>query len=325
MGSSSNKLQTLREQSIDLIVKNCLDNRIVDVNQIAFALAIAQYQSMNFTQPENVDTKGQIDQVDASIFENKEIRESVELWETRVPHLIEKIQNQRSLNANSDMLSTSTKNHQETNSSLVLDAGDRGEDVRKLQAALIQQGANIKADGVFGIKTQEAVQDFQAQHYLKINGIADEKTQEKLNELMLSKEGELSKKAFSSLMTEPSLYDKLVGFPPEIRALHDKLEGYLRTELEAANVKEHHADAMIATCVQQAVEKKISANELIYATVDKNKNLISIFSSTEFKFVCFDAISASRNDPEKMLVEAQQQLEQPQQKFQPPERGGPAI
>lgn len=217
------------------------------------------------------------------------------------------------------------KSHSQLNNTSILDAGDRGEDVQKLQVALVQHGASIKTDGVFGREKQAAVQDFQMQHHLKIDGIAGENTQNKLNEVLLEKTTVQKDKTFSSSILELSLYDKVERFSPELRALHDKLEGYLRSELEDANVKEHHADAIIATGVQQAVERKISVNEMIYATIDKNKNLISIFSSTEFKFVCFDAVSASENDPEKMLADAQQQLEQPQQRFQSQERGGPTI
>lgn len=41
-----------REQSVDLIVKTCLDNEITDTRQIAYVLATAQHESANFNAPE---------------------------------------------------------------------------------------------------------------------------------------------------------------------------------------------------------------------------------------------------------------------------------
>lgn len=41
-----------REQTIDLIVKTCLDHGVTDPRQIAYVLATAQHESTNFTKPE---------------------------------------------------------------------------------------------------------------------------------------------------------------------------------------------------------------------------------------------------------------------------------
>lgn len=97
---------------------------------------------------------------------------------------------------------------------------------------------------------------------------------------------------------------------PEIQALHDKIGGFLYPTLEKSNVSQNHADSMVATAVQQAVNKNISADEVMHAGVDKTKNLIGVFTKEVYKVAAFDAVEASKNDPEKTLAAAQQQLEQ---------------
>lgn len=58
-----------------------------------------------------------------------------------------------------------------------LSKGDKGENVKQLQTALIGQGyLSGSADGVFGKMTENAVSKFQKDYGLKANGIADEKT-----------------------------------------------------------------------------------------------------------------------------------------------------
>ena len=58
---------------------------------------------------------------------------------------------------------------------LVLTKGSRGEEVKKLQAAL-----HLLQDGIFGIVTEEAVKVFQKANGLKADGIVGEKTWEML-------------------------------------------------------------------------------------------------------------------------------------------------
>lgn len=64
-----------------------------------------------------------------------------------------------------------------------LERGDSGEDVRRLQEALIRDGARITADGSYGRGTVNAVQDFQRRRGLKADGVAGFAT---LRELGLS-------------------------------------------------------------------------------------------------------------------------------------------
>lgn len=54
--------------------------------------------------------------------------------------------------------------------------GNRGVDVKALQGLLIEQGAPIRVDGVFGATTDVALRTFQAAHALTVNGQSDEPT-----------------------------------------------------------------------------------------------------------------------------------------------------
>ena len=58
---------------------------------------------------------------------------------------------------------------------MVLKLGSKGEEVKKIQAAL-----GLVADGVFGPKTLEAVKKFQKEHGLVVDGIVGEKTLAKM-------------------------------------------------------------------------------------------------------------------------------------------------
>lgn len=57
-----------------------------------------------------------------------------------------------------------------------LRVGDRGPDVRELQAALNRNGAQIKVDGDFGAGTEKAVKAFQAVKGLTVDGVAGPNT-----------------------------------------------------------------------------------------------------------------------------------------------------
>lgn len=59
---------------------------------------------------------------------------------------------------------------------MVLKLGSRGNEVKALQEKL-----NLKADGIFGPLTEEAVKDFQRSNGLEVDGIAGANTLSKLN------------------------------------------------------------------------------------------------------------------------------------------------
>ena len=61
----------------------------------------------------------------------------------------------------------------------LLRQGDQGEDVKKLQNALIAAGHDVGAagaDGIYGKNTAQAVRDYQTKHKLQIDGIAGDET-----------------------------------------------------------------------------------------------------------------------------------------------------
>ena len=59
---------------------------------------------------------------------------------------------------------------------VTLRKGDRGEDVKRLQALLNKYGYKLKEDGVFGSGTEQAVRAFQQGHYLTPDGVVGPKT-----------------------------------------------------------------------------------------------------------------------------------------------------
>ena len=67
-------------------------------------------------------------------------------------------------------------------SAATLTQGTRGEEVKKLQQALIDAGYDVgEADGIFGTKTKNAVMEFQKDKGLKVDGIAGTETLSALN------------------------------------------------------------------------------------------------------------------------------------------------
>lgn len=66
----------------------------------------------------------------------------------------------------------------------MLKIGDRGEDVRNLQRALMFLGFDLRtygADGIYGSETESAVRSFQKKHVLVVDGIAGPETLGKIN------------------------------------------------------------------------------------------------------------------------------------------------
>ncbi len=83
--------------------------------------------------------------------------------------------------------------------SSTLSVGSRGENVRKLQQALIDLGyLKGKADGIFGNQTYKAVCSFQTAKKLKVDGLAGEKTQSLLFDAAAGKQTDSSSKSSSS-------------------------------------------------------------------------------------------------------------------------------
>lgn len=71
---------------------------------------------------------------------------------------------------------TGTAANPYTLTAIILRKGDRSESVKWLQYALNQWGAKIAVDGIFGVKTFDAVKVYQQANALKVDGIAGKQT-----------------------------------------------------------------------------------------------------------------------------------------------------
>ncbi|WP_250258181.1 peptidoglycan-binding protein [Dermabacter sp. Marseille-Q3180] len=82
---------------------------------------------------------------------------------------------------NSGAGSAAAKNSTSVNHTPKLRRGNRGDAVKNLQNLLNKAGANIKADGIFGRGTYNAVRNFQASAGVGVDGIVGPRTWNKLN------------------------------------------------------------------------------------------------------------------------------------------------
>jgi predicted chitinase len=55
----ANRFEISKNESVNLLVQTCLENGVTDQRQVAFVLATAQHETMNFTKPEEIDGRGQ--------------------------------------------------------------------------------------------------------------------------------------------------------------------------------------------------------------------------------------------------------------------------
>lgn len=75
----------------------------------------------------------------------------------------------------------STTYYRSTNSSVLLKMGSTGDAVKSLQTSLNNYGYKLDVDGFFGTLTLNAVEDFQKQHGLTVDGIVGPNTYAELN------------------------------------------------------------------------------------------------------------------------------------------------
>lgn len=112
----------------------------------------------------------------------KECEEYAGNWERRVPDLIESVKRD-GVDLKHSVTSGSTSHQVSKSKDGKLEQGERGEQVKQLQGQLAQLGAvgrdgkPLKPDGDFGGNTKHAVEQFQREHGLQIDGVAGQQTQ----------------------------------------------------------------------------------------------------------------------------------------------------
>lgn len=100
--------------------------------------------------------------------------------------------------------------------------GSTGDDVRRLQESLNQQGYNLAVDGIFGSNTQAAVRDYQSKNGLTVDGIAGNQTMTALANASASAQAAQSQPATSPAAQEPQSAPKLTGVSDYT---HSKISG----------------------------------------------------------------------------------------------------
>ena len=113
---------------------------------------------------------------------------------------------------------TSIKSGSSTNTSTTtttknwIEYGDRGNDVKNLQAKLNKVGHNLEVDGICGNATVSAIKDFQTKYNLTVDGQAGKNTITKLDSVIAAKENK-NFKAFVGACTTNStpVYQKATG------------------------------------------------------------------------------------------------------------------
>ncbi len=125
------------------------------------------------------------------------------------------------------ILSTSsTSNSTPTTTKNYLTVGDKGSDVKSLQTKLNKVGYAIKADGIYGSVTKNAVLSFQKKYGLSADGIAGKNTITKLDSVIADQNkntkapsknrkfvGRVNKNAAPVRKNPGNNYDKLISYP----------------------------------------------------------------------------------------------------------------
>lgn len=204
--------------------------------------------------------------------------------------------------AEKDAQSYNSATPSKTQSSNLLKTGSKGTAVQTLQEQLNQLGFHdakgnpLNPDGDFGAKTREAIEAFQRQHGLSVDGKVGAQTLAKIEEQLK--------------LLQPSPEKTTDKLAPEVQATKDKLEETLRPQLEQQGVGQKPADAMMATCTCACVQKPIPAANITQVVINTDNNRIIITTNSPNLFISIDAVQASRNNPETQYQQANQHVEQ---------------
>ena len=158
-----------------------------------------------------------------------------------------------------------------SSSSEVLQKGDSGDAVKALQQQLITLGyLSGSADGVYGDSTKNAVKAFQSANGLSADGIAGQKTQQKLLE-------EIAKKAGSDASSDqPASVLKRGSVGSAVKALQNRL-------IELGYLPSGNADGEFGTLTERAVIAFQSANGLSADGIVSTKTLEKLNSDSAVK------------------------------------------
>ncbi|MBB3833806.1 putative chitinase [Xanthomonas arboricola] len=124
-----------------------------------------------------------------SIEAAKDCERHAESWERRVPDLIESVKRD-GVDLKASVAPSSASYHAAKSHDSRLEQGERGEQVKQLQGQLAQLGATgrdgkpLHADGDFGGNTKYAVEQFQREHGLQIDGVVGRQTQAALGQAL---------------------------------------------------------------------------------------------------------------------------------------------
>ncbi|WP_115528118.1 MULTISPECIES: peptidoglycan-binding protein [Xanthomonas] len=124
-----------------------------------------------------------------SIEAAKDCQKHAESWERRVPDLIESVKRD-GVDLKASAAPTSASPHTAKSHDGKLEKGERGEQVKHLQGQLAQLGATgrdgkpLQADGDFGGNTKYAVEQFQRERGLQVDGVVGNQTQAALGQAL---------------------------------------------------------------------------------------------------------------------------------------------
>lgn len=124
-----------------------------------------------------------------SIEAAKDCERHAESWERRVPDLIESVKRD-GVDLKASVAPSSASHHAAKSHDSRLEQGERGEQVKQLQGQLAQLGATgrdgkpLHADGDFGGNTKYAVEQFQREHGLQVDGVVGRQTQAALGQAL---------------------------------------------------------------------------------------------------------------------------------------------
>lgn len=86
--------------------------------------------------------------------------------------------------------------------------GSSGEDVKRLQTQLNEQGYSLDVDGVFGSQTESAVRDYQTKNNLAVDGVVGDETWGHLDSVKKSAAEPAKAPDFSQYMYDPTTDEK---------------------------------------------------------------------------------------------------------------------